>query len=495
MMQAFPSTERLNSTRLLVIGDLMIDRYLSGRIDRISPEAPVPVLKFEEEHSLLGGAANVAKNIIALGGVPVIAGIVGNDAYGVQLRQEAERQGLEGKGIVTDSGRPTIIKTRVTSAGQQLLRIDRESGAPIDSIVLDRLQQFILNRMPDCAGVVLSDYDKGLLTPALLQRTIDEARRLGLRVFVDPKGLSFDKYRGASFITPNRQEAEQAARIRDLTAAEDLPQRAAGWIEELDLEGMLITLGKEGLFIAQGRGEEFRCQSIDAEEREVFDVTGAGDTVIAAFSLLVSAGMELFEAARWANLAAGVVVGKAGAATVSRDELLRYAGRFEPWQRKVKTLEDLASAVDAFRRRGLRIVFTNGCFDLLHAGHIQLLQAARRLGDVLIVGLNSDESVRALKGEGRPVIPEKERLQILASLDCVDYLAVYSEPTPSRIIETLRPDILAKGANYAQDEVTGHEIVERYGGRIELVPIRSEISVSRLVNRIVQQFGREGEPS
>jgi D-beta-D-heptose 7-phosphate kinase/D-beta-D-heptose 1-phosphate adenosyltransferase len=175
--------------------------------------------------------------------------------------------------------------------------------------------------------------------------------------------------------------------------------------------------------------------------------------------------------------------------------LLRYAGRFEPWQRKVKTLEELVSMVDAFRRRGLRIVFTNGCFDLLHAGHIQLLQAARRLGDVLIVGLNSDESVRALKGEGRPVIPEKERLQILASLDCVAYLVVFSEPTPTRIIETLRPDILAKGANYAQDEVTGHEIVERYGGRIERVPIRSEISVSRLVNRIVQQFGREGETS
>ena len=491
MSQSLPSIETLQATRMIVIGDLMIDRYLSGPISRISPEAPVPVLKLDGEESLLGGAANVVKNLVALGCRPLVAGVVGDDHYATQLREKIEQMGLSSDGILADPSRPTIIKTRVVSANQQILRLDRESNLPIDPTVIEQIKAFVLSHLNECAGVIFSDYDKGLLTPDLMEAIMGATRERDIPVFVDPKGLSFDKYWGASYITPNRKEAEQVAQIRDLSEEDDLRRLAHHWIETLELDGILITLGKAGLFVAQGHGDELKERSIEAEEREVFDVTGAGDTVIATFSLLVSAGMDVFEAAEWANRAAGVVVGKAGAATASREELMRYAERYEPWQRKVKSCEELKAPLEEAKRRGRRIVFTNGCFDLLHVGHIQLLQAARKRGDLLVVGLNSDDSVQQLKGEGRPVIPEKERLQILASLDCVDYLVVYSETTPNRLIEILQPDVLVKGANYSPEEVTGHEIVERYGGKVELMPIESEVSVSRLVDHILQHFGKD----
>jgi len=491
MNQTVPTQDLLRTPRLMVVGDLMVDRYLSGRIDRISPEAPVPVLKLEDEHVVLGGASNVIQNLVALGARPVVVGVVGADDPGRLLKEKIEALGLSPAGIVEDPERPTTLKTRVTSGTQQLLRIDREADRPICPSVIEKTIDLIFSELNRCDAVVLSDYGKGLLSAEVLQRTIGEALNRKKRVFVDPKGRSFDKYRGASFITPNRAEAEQVAGGTALDSEEALCRAASDWIRSLNLEGMLITLGKEGIFVAAGQDETFRSTSIEAEEREVYDVTGAGDTVIAAFSLMLTAGLDLFEAARWANLAAGVVVGKSGAATATLPELLCYAERFEPWQRKVKTVEELGAVVAEARRRGRRIVFTNGCFDLLHIGHIQLLHAARRMGDRLVVGLNSDESVRRLKGEGRPLIPEKERLQILASLDCVDDLVVYSEPTPKELIEKLHPDILVKGANYPLEEVSGHEIVERYGGRVERVPIQSEVSVTGLVNHIVQQFGKE----
>ncbi len=486
-----PRAEQLQSTRLMVVGDLMVDQYLSGHVRRISPEAPVPVLKLEQEEYVLGGAANVAKNLVALGARPTVIGVVGNDALGERLREDVVALGLPGEGILTVAHRPTTLKTRVVSQTHQMIRIDRETEQPIEGEPLQQLEAFMLARLDACDAVVLSDYGKGLLSPPIVERVIAEARRRDLRVFVDPKGFSFDKYRGASFITPNRAEAQRAAGGRPLENEEQLRQAAEEWIEQLGLEGMLITLGKAGLFVATGSRKDGRCRSIEAEEREVYDITGAGDTVLATFSLLLTAGLDVFEAACWANRAAGVVVGKAGAAVVTRSELENYARRFEPWQRKVKTVEELRSVVKEARRRGHRIVFTNGCFDLLHVGHIQLLQEARRLGDLLIVGMNSDASVAQLKGAGRPLIPEKERLQILASLDCVDQLVVFSETTPNALLEALRPDVLVKGANYSPEEVTGHEIVESYGGRVELVPIRSQVSVSGLVDHIVEHFGRE----
>lgn len=486
-----PSREQLQATRLMVIGDLMVDHYLSGQIRRISPEAPVPVLRLESEEFVLGGAANVAKNLTALHSLPMVVGVVGQDEQGRMLTNKLHQLGLSSEGVFADPHRPTTIKTRVTSQKQQMIRIDRESDTPLSGEVLEQMEAFILAGMKDCRGIILSDYNKGMLSPRILKHILDEARRRDIRVFVDPKGRDFTRYRGASFITPNRNEAEQAFNGCSLDTEDDLERTARAGIEQLNLEGLLITLGKDGLFIAGGRGEQFQSRRIEAEEREVFDVTGAGDTVIAAFSLMLCSGLDLFEAAHWANLAAGVVVGKSGAATASWFELKNYAQRYEPWQRKVKSIEELSAMGEEAKRRGWRIVFSNGCFDLLHVGHIQLLQAARRQGDLLIIGINSDDSVRRLKGPGRPLIPEKERLQILASLDCVDYLVVYDETTPNSLIERLRPDILAKGANYTPDEVTGHEIVEQYGGRVALIPIQREISVSGLVDHIVQHFSRD----
>lgn len=468
----------------------MLDRYLKGQVGRISPEAPVPVLKLESEENLLGGAANVACNLVSLGAQASVVGVIGEDAEGELLLRDLSQAGLFSDAVVQCRSRLTSVKSRIVSQTQQMIRVDRESDGPLTEGTQAELELRCLSTLESCDAVILSDYDKGVLTPEFTRKIIHSAKASGKRVFVDPKGRSYDKYAGASFLTPNHSEAEAALANRHLQLPEDLEETARAAIERLQLEGLVITLGKQGLFVASSQPQGFRSLNIEAQQREVYDVTGAGDTVLAVFSLMMTAGLDAFDAARWANTAAGVVVGKAGAASVALSELAEYAQRFEPWVRKVKSIRELGDLVNQSKKKGHRVVFTNGCFDLLHAGHIQLLHAARALGDVLVVGVNSDRSVHGIKGEGRPLIPEKERLQILASLDCVDYLVVFDERTPNELLETLQPDILAKGANYSAEEVTGHEIVEGYGGRIELLPIRSNISVSGLVGDIVERFAR-----
>jgi D-beta-D-heptose 7-phosphate kinase / D-beta-D-heptose 1-phosphate adenosyltransferase len=489
-MQNFPSPEAVANARLLVVGDLMVDHYLEGEVSRVSPEAPVPVVHLRQEWDALGGAANVIRNLVALGARPEVGGIIGDDETGRRLRSLLAETGVASDGLVVEPGRMTTLKSRVTARMQQMLRVDRETGEKPKENSKQALLDYCLKALERCNGLILSDYGKGTLEPDFCRALISEARKRGLPVFVDPKGKSFEKYRDASFITPNRAEAEGATVGEDVNTLEALEDQVKNWNRELDLSGMLVTLGREGMLVCSGSGENFKCRRIEAEQREVYDVTGAGDTVISVFALCHTAGLDVFESARWANLAAGVVVGKAGPATATRQEILHYAERFEPWQRKVRSLEQLTPVVEEARRRGLKVIFTNGCFDLLHAGHIQLLQAARRLGDILVVGLNSDDSVRRIKGRGRPVLPEQERLHVLASLDCVDYLVVYPQETPHDVLRALRPDVLVKGANYAPEQVMGYELVQEYGGKVERVPIRKDISVSGLVESIVQQFGR-----
>ncbi|MBI3994012.1 MAG: D-glycero-beta-D-manno-heptose-7-phosphate kinase [Candidatus Lambdaproteobacteria bacterium] len=468
--------------RVLVAGDLMLDHFVWGRVDRISPEAPVPVVKLEREEDRLGGAANVVGNLAALGCAVSICGVVGADESGRVLRRLLEERHIDTGGIVVDEARPTTEKRRVMAQHQQMLRCDRERTDPIAGEPAARVLAHLERALGDFDGLVLSDYEKGLLTPALLSRLIGLCRDAGKAVIIDPKGQDYAKYRGATAITPNQHEAATAARSA-IVSEEDALRVAGSLLKALRLDGICITLGARGVLGMTADGQQ---RHFAASARDVFDVTGAGDTFLSAFGALVIGGQPFFTAVELANLAAGLAVGKLGTSVVSAPELLRAA----QGAGAVYTREELAVLAAQLRAQGKRIVFTNGCFDLLHAGHIQYLQASRAQGDVLIVGINSDASVRRLKGPSRPVIGELDRAHLLAALSCVDYVVPFDEDTPEALIRAIRPDVLTKGADYTVETVVGHELVGAWGGRVHLVPLRENASTSGLIEKIVA--GRKG---
>ena len=467
----------LRRTRVMVVGDLMIDRYQWGTVERISPEAPVPVVKLEREEDRLGGAANVVSNLAALGCTVALCGVVGADDAGRSLQRLLQAQHIDTRGMVVDEARPTTEKRRVMAQHQQMLRCDRERTDPIDGATAERVLKHLEQTLEDFDGVVVSDYGKGLLTPALLSRLIGLCRAADKAIIIDPKGQDYAKYRGATAITPNEHEAATAARSV-IASEDDAAQVAANLLKSLQLEFICITLGARGVLglTADGRQRHFQ-----ASARDVFDVTGAGDTFISAFGALLIGGQPFFTAVELANLAAGLAVGKVGTAVVSAPELLRAA----QGDGAIYTREDMAVLAAQLRGQGKRIVFTNGCFDLLHAGHIQYLQQSRAQGDVLIVGINSDASVRRLKGPARPVIGELDRAHLLAALSCVDYVVPFDEDTPLALIRAIRPDVLTKGADYSVETVVGHELLDEWGGRVHLVPLRENASTSGLIEKIV----------
>ena len=473
---------KLRGQNILVIGDLMIDEYLWGKVERISPEAPVEVVEIEKEDRTLGGAGNVVKNLVSLHANVYIGSVIDAGRNGDLILTKLERLGVPLNGLFKDSSKISSVKTRIISSenNQQILRLDRETRTPINKENEDKIINFVEATMNKCGAVIISDYMKGVLTERVLRETIQLARDCNVATIVDPKGDNYQKYCGATVITPNKREIAAALGIM-IKGEDELRKAGKEILTQLDAEAILITRGKEGMTLFQRDKEVI---DIPTRAKEVYDVTGAGDTVVSVLGVGIASGLSFEDAAEIANIAAGIVVGKVGTATVSIEELLEYEGPRRAHAKKLKQRRELKTLVEQERLVGKTIVFVNGCFDLLHVGHVKLLEEAKSLGDVLVVGVNSDKSVRRLKGDKRPVMTEEERARMLTALDCVDYVTIFQEDTPLKLIKELKPDILVKGRDYKRSEVIGREVVESYGGRVELLELMEGISTSSIIARI-----------
>jgi D-beta-D-heptose 7-phosphate kinase/D-beta-D-heptose 1-phosphate adenosyltransferase len=472
--------------RALVVGDLMLDEYLWGRAERISPEAPVQVVDVLREELRLGGAGNVVNNLVVMGCQVAVASVIGNDDNGRTLLDAFAGRGVNVAGIITDPDRRTSRKTRVVASNQQIVRIDRETKDSVSHDAESSLVAFIRDAALTCNVILVSDYLKGVLTPSVLAAIMEVGRTAGIPVVIDPKGTDYGKYRGATILTPNRKEAEAATGIA-INDEQGLGNAAMALLSLGDLAAVLITRSEQGMSLFLSDGESSHIPTV---AREVFDVTGAGDTVLAVMGLALAGGYSFAEAARLSNIAAGIVVGKVGTSTVLPEEIIAEVGRGHlDSDTKIKNLDVIARIAADARERRQRIVFTNGCFDLMHVGHVQYLQKARSFGDLLVLGLNSDASVRRLKGEKRPLINQDERAHLLAALDCIDYVVIFDEDTPLRLIAAVRPDVLVKGGDYTRDGVVGHEEVESWGGRVELVQFVDGRSTSGIIETILLRYG------
>ncbi|HEX4319616.1 MAG TPA: bifunctional D-glycero-beta-D-manno-heptose-7-phosphate kinase/D-glycero-beta-D-manno-heptose 1-phosphate adenylyltransferase HldE [Acidobacteriaceae bacterium] len=465
--------------RLLVLGDVMLDKYIWGDVGRISPEAPVPVVRATHQSEQPGGAANVAMNLVKLGAKVSLVGFTGGDADEALLAASVKTNGID-PAFVSCAGFPTITKTRIVGGRQQMLRLDSENLGKRAEGDHDRLLQQVLEELPRCHAVVLSDYAKGVLAPVLCQAVIAEARKLGVPVLVDPKTADFSRYKGATTICPNLSELSVASR-EDIGNLEAMLTAGEHMVGEFDLEYLTATLSEKGIAVIRP-GNRFLAPAV---ARQVFDVSGAGDTVISVLALCLASGLAIEPSVQLANIAAGIVVGKVGTVPVEKFELL---AALEPdialhAEDKVLTREELVLRVANWRANGERVVFTNGCFDLLHIGHITVLEQSRRLGDRLIVAINSDASVSCLKGPSRPVVGERERARVLAALAAVDAVVIFGEATPLELIVASRPDVIVKGGDYNEDTVVGAKEVKSWGGKVAIVPIVEGHSTTRLIER------------
>ncbi|MGH6948127.1 MAG: D-glycero-beta-D-manno-heptose-7-phosphate kinase [Kiloniellales bacterium] len=472
----------LAAAKVLVLGDLMLDRYRYGSVERISPEAPIPVIRLERETRMLGGAGNVLRNLAALSVEASLVALIGDDPAGAEVAALVEAEGPGRARLVAEAGRPTSIKERTIAGTQQLLRADREAVARPSAATAEALQAAAEAVLPSVGALILSDYGKGVLTPGLLACILAAARKRGCPVVVDPKGRDYGVYRGASVVTPNRRELAEASG-RATGSQDEIVAACRKVIEEAGIEAILATRSEQGMTLVTAAGT---VQHLAAEAREVYDVSGAGDTVVALLAAGLAGGLAIGEAMALANVAAGIVVGKAGTAVVQPDELLRRLHTEDLLAAEAKVVEraGMIARAQAWRRAGLKIGFTNGCFDLLHPGHVHLLRQARAACDRLVVGLNSDASVARLKGPGRPVQSEAARAAVLASLASVDQVVIFGEETPLALIEALRPELLVKGADYAKSEVVGADLVESYGGRVLLVGLAEGHSTSATIERL-----------
>jgi D-beta-D-heptose 7-phosphate kinase/D-beta-D-heptose 1-phosphate adenosyltransferase len=465
--------------RLLVVGDVMLDKYIFGEVGRISPEAPVPVVRATHQTEQPGGAANVAMNIARLGAAAHVIGFTGGDENQRLLAARLEAEGIAATFAACD-GFPTITKQRILGGRQQMLRVDHERLGARPEADYTRLIDAALEHMAGCHAVVLSDYAKGVLTPEVCWQVIQAARGHGIPVLVDPKSADFSRYRGATTICPNLGELAAAAHLEagDLNA---VLEAAETMISALDLKFLTATLGDKGIALVRP-GKRFIAPAL---ARQVFDVSGAGDTVIAVLALCLASGLDAETAVELANVAAGIVVGKVGTVPVEKHELLAALSPAIALhaEDKVVSRQELVTRIALWRANGERVVFTNGCFDLLHVGHITLLEQAHRFGDRLIVAINSDASVSGLKGPSRPIVGERERARVLAALAAVDAVVVFSEPTPMELILATRPDVIVKGGDYEVDTVVGAAEVQSWGGQVKIVPIVEGYSTTRLIAR------------
>ncbi|MFT5289474.1 MAG: D-beta-D-heptose 7-phosphate kinase/D-beta-D-heptose 1-phosphate adenosyltransferase [Planctomycetota bacterium] len=474
--------EGMSHPRVLIVGDLILDRYVSGDVSRISPEAPIPVLRARRAEDRLGGAANVAANLRAMEAEVEVIGLVGEDVRGKRLVELLTGIGVDVSRTITATDRPTTQKTRMMSGANQMLRIDWEEGHELSPEHEQQTLRALGEGVPKAQAVLLSDYGKGMLTPAVIARAIELARAAGIPVLVDPKGTDYRRYSGATLVTPNRKEAEQALGRRFESLAE-VPAGADELMALANLDAAVITLGSDGIFFRDQNGLEGR---VPALARQVFDVTGAGDTVISHLTLGLAAGIGLEPSVQLANLAASLVVARRGAASVTRSELEVALGQRRGGRGGILRRQDLPGALAEWRAGGKRIVFTNGCFDILHAGHITYLTDARSRGDILIVAVNDDESVRRMeKAPGRPINVLEDRLTVLAALDVVDAVVAFNEDTPGAIIEEITPDVLVKGQDWEHKGIVGREWVESHGGEVYLAPIVPGRSTTSIAERIV----------
>ena len=469
---------------VLCVGDLMLDEFVYGEVSRISPEAPAPVIAVQRSETNIGGAGNVARNIASLGAHCFFVGLIGADEAGERLKSELAQENLIESVLICDSGRPTTRKVRFVSEhfSTHMLRADWELAVPAAADVEQKLIDAILPLLPRADIVLLSDYAKGVLTARVLRNVIDAARKLGKRVIVDPKSANFAIYRGATLLTPNRREFAEATRSRadsegNIAAAAQDAMRLA------DCAAMLVTQSEHGMTLVVRDGEAIHVPAIPVKVR---DVSGAGDTVTAMLALTLAAGADWETALRMANAAAAASVGKKGTASVTAAELRRKIlphASLAAEEKIVAAGSDLASHLADWRRRELRVGFTNGCFDILHPGHVKVLTTARGACDRLVVGLNSDASVKRLKGNDRPVQDQRARAEVLAALEAVDLVVIFEEDTPIELIAQVRPSVLVKGGDYTREQVVGYEIVEAQGGQVLLVDILSGFSTTSLVDR------------
>ena len=469
-----------SSHTIVVIGDVMLDQYFWGDVDRISPEAPVPVIKVNKKTMSLGGAGNVAMNLKEVNCGHRLIGLRGLDDSGEHLAALLEKEAIM-HSLATIQTHPTTTKTRIIGQGQQLIRLDEERSQSIDEQAVDTLLTILDDCLDKTSGVIISDYGKGIFKSDAAQRIIHRCRSMNIPVFVDPKGHDWEKYKGATCITPNTAEFNLVAPFDEYDESA-LEQQAEKTIEQLNLQYILMTRGARGMSLFSANQPAVH---ISTEAQEVFDVSGAGDTVIATLTAAFCSGMEMQGAASLANTAAGIVVGKIGTKPVMNTELKQaLSNRTLIGSTKCVDLGQAVAMVKDWRRDGQRMVFTNGCFDILHVGHIQLLHAAAAQGDRLIVGLNSDSSVKNLKGQSRPVVPEMERAALLSSIRGVDLVVMFGEETPLELIRQLTPEVLVKGGDYIPETVVGHEVVEQSGGRVVIVPLVDGVSTTKVIASI-----------
>jgi D-beta-D-heptose 7-phosphate kinase/D-beta-D-heptose 1-phosphate adenosyltransferase len=474
--------EELPVPDVLVVGDPILDRYVSGTVDRISPEAPIQVLRLDRERESLGGMTAVAANLTRLGARVRLAGVLGEDAEAHRLKGLLAAAGIPADGLVGERGRPTTVKTRFVAASQhaqqQILRVDREASAAAGAEAERGLLAAVRAALPDVDVMVLSDYDKGTL--ARCAPLVEAARHAGVKVIVDPKGTDYTRYRGATAITPNRAEAG-AATGRVVRTPADASAAARDLLERLELETVFVTLDRDGIFVLERDGPG---TAIRTRPREVYDVTGAGDNVISVLAYALAGGVSAVTAAVLANVAGGIAVEHFGVVTVGWDEIAARIAADSGGDSKLVDPALLERLLEGARVAGRRIVFTNGCFDVLHAGHVELLRQARAFGDLLVVGVNDDASVTRLKGAGRPVNDLHARAAVLGGLASVDYVVAFAEDTPAAILERVRPDVLVKGEDWRDKGVIGRELVEGYGGRVELVRLVAGFSTTDTLRRI-----------
>jgi len=476
--------EKLNDSPVLCVGDVMLDRFVYGDVERISPEAPIPVFRILSENVMLGGAGNVARNIAGLGGRTRFVSVVGNDQAGRDVTMQiGELDDLDAR-LITDTSRKTSIKTRYIASGQQMMRADDETVAQLEDNTRKSLLDATALGMKDCSALVLADYGKGVLSDGIAGELIQMARLKGIPVIVDPQGSNYDRYMGAALVTPNRKELTDATGLPASTT-EEIIAAAAKLARQSGIEAVLATRSGDGMTLIRNADNHAH---FPAEAQEVFDVSGAGDTVVACITTAVAAGVSMENAVALANVAAGIVVGKLGTAVAYADDLIDSLHQQEraTGDAKVLSLSAAQDRAGVWRNQGHKVGFTNGCFDLLHPGHLAVIGQAKAACDRLIVGLNSDSSTKRLKGEERPVQTETARAAVLASLEAVDLVIIFPEDTPANLIEALKPDVFVKGADYTIDQIPEAKIVQGYGGEVVLAELAEGHSTTATIARLAK---------
>ncbi|MGE5609790.1 MAG: D-glycero-beta-D-manno-heptose 1-phosphate adenylyltransferase [Bacillota bacterium] len=482
---------KLPRTNVVLIGDLMLDRYIFGNAERVSPEAPVPVLHFQHEEYRLGGAGSVLADLAALrAGVKVI-GVLGNDAAAVEVRRRISACGADMGGIVEVQDRPTVTKLRLLGASQhrqpqQMIRLDIENNTPLGPETSRKIIANVASALEQADVLCIEDYHKGLLTPEVCQQAIQLARARQIPVIIDPANMSdYRQYTGATAIKLNRVEAERATGMAVRTP-EDYQPAAEALLEKLQLEAVLITLDRHGTYLATRDGLR---RHLATRQREVFDATGAGDMVLAMIAVARAAGANWTDAVALGNVAGGLEVEKLGCVPITPEEIVHdLLSESREHQGKQRRLEDLLAELARHRAQGRKIVFTNGCFDIVHLGHVEYFRYAKRQGDILVVAVNTDHSIQRLKGPKRPIINEQDRISVLEELESIDYLILFDDDTPIPLLKAIRPDVLVKGADYTKEQVVGWELVEAYGGRIALAPLVNGRSTSSVIQRILDAY-------